>query len=155
MRIEIRRATSSDSERATDLARLAKAHWGYPAEWLAAWHGELAITAADIDQHRTFVASLDGEVVGVCQLQEGERGAMLENVWVDPRCHGRGVGRTLVEHALAQAHGLIAVISDPNAENFYVKLGAHRVGEINAPMPGAPNRTLPLMEFEERRRPAG
>lgn len=150
MRIEIRRATSSDSDRATDLARRAKAHWGYPAEWLAVWDGELAITAADIDQHRTFVASLDGEVVGVCQLQEGERGAMLENVWVDPPCHGRGIGRALVEHALAEGHGLIAVVADPNAEEFYVKLGARRVGEISAPMPGAPARTLPLMEFERR-----
>ena len=150
MRIEIRRATSSDSERATELARRAKAHWGYPAEWLAAWETELAITAADIDQHRTYVASLEGEVVGVCMLQEGERGAMLENVWVDPRCHGRGVGRTLVEHALSEAQGVIAVVSDPNAEEFYVKLGARRVGEINAPMPGAPARTLPLLEFERR-----
>jgi predicted N-acetyltransferase YhbS len=89
-------------------------------------------------------------VVGICQLQEGERGAMLENVWVDPRCHGRGVGRTLVEHALSEAQGVIAVVSDPNAEEFYVKLGARRVGEINAPMPGAPARTLPLLEFERR-----
>lgn len=154
MRIEIRRATSSDSDRATDLARRAKAHWGYPAEWLAAWDGELAITAADIDQHRTFVASLagegGGEVVGICQLQEGERGAMLENVWVDPRHHGLGIGRALVQHALSEAQGLIAVVSDPNAEEFYVKLGARRVGEVNAPMPGAPERTLPLLEFERR-----
>ena len=110
MRIEIRRATSSDSDRATALARRAKAHWGYPAEWLAVWDGELAITAADIDQHRTFVASLDGE----------------------------------------EAQGLIAVVSDPNAEEFYVKLGARRVGKVNAPMPGAPERTLPLLEFERR-----
>lgn len=150
MRIEIRRATSTDSDRATELARRAKAHWGYPAEWLAAWESDLAISAADIDRHRTFVASLEGEVVGVCQLQEGERGAMLENVWVDPNCHGRGVGRTLVQHALAEAQGVIAVISDPNAEQFYVKLGAQRVGEVTAPMPGAPERTLPLLEFERR-----
>jgi predicted N-acetyltransferase YhbS len=150
MRIEIRRATSSDSDRATELARRAKAHWDYPAEWLAAWHGDLAITAEAIDHHRTFVASIDGEVVGVCQLQEGERGAMLEHVWVDPRCHGRGIGRALVEHALAESKGVIAVVSDPNAEQFYVKLGAKRVGEVNAPMPGAPARTLPLLEFERR-----
>jgi GNAT superfamily N-acetyltransferase len=75
---------------------------------------------------------------------------MLEHVWVDPASHGRGVGRALVEHALAEAHGVIAVVADPNAEEFYVKLGAHRVGEIFAPMPGAPARKLPLMEFERR-----
>jgi GNAT superfamily N-acetyltransferase len=150
MRIEIRRAVSTDSERATELARLAKAHWGYPAEWLDAWRDNLAITAEDIEKHRTFVASLDGEVVGVCQIQEGDVGAILEHVWVDPSAHGKGVGRALVEHAKSQARGVIAVVADPNAERFYIKLGATRVGDVNAPMPGAPTRKLPLLEFDQR-----
>ncbi|HYH08187.1 MAG TPA: GNAT family N-acetyltransferase [Thermoanaerobaculia bacterium] len=148
MRIEIRRATPTDSVRATELARRAKAHWNYPAEWMALWRDDLAITAADIEKHRTFVACVEGEVVGVCQLQESEVGAMLEHVWVDPTAHGRGVGRALVEHARGTARGTIAVVADPNAERFYLKLGAKRVGNVMAPMPGAPDRTLPLLEFE-------
>ena len=148
MRIEIRRATSTDSERATELARIAKAHWQYPAEWMALWRDDLAITAADIEKHRTFVASLDGQVVGVCQLQESDVGALLEHVWVDPTAHGRGVGRALVEHARGEARGVVAVVAEPNAEPFYLKLGAKRVGAVMAPMPGAPDRTLPLLEFE-------
>jgi len=150
MRIEIRRAQSTDSQRATDIARLAKAHWGYPAEWLDAWHDDLAITPDAIEKHRTFVASIDGVVVGVCQLQEGDVGAILEHVWVDPCCHGKGVGRALVEHATSAARGVIAVVADPNAERFYIKLGAKRVGDVNAPMPGAPSRKLPLLEFDRR-----
>lgn len=150
MKIEIRRATSTDSERATELARLAKAHWGYPAEWLEAWRDDLAISASDIERHRTFVAELDDRVVGVCQLQEGEVGAMLEHVWVDPSVHGKGVGRALVEHATSEARGVIAVVADPNAERFYIKLGATRVGDVHAPMPGAPARKLPLLEFDKR-----
>ncbi|HEX8616669.1 MAG TPA: GNAT family N-acetyltransferase [Thermoanaerobaculia bacterium] len=150
MKIEIRRATTTDSERATELARLAKAHWGYPAEWLEEWRESLAITPAAIEKHRTFVASVDGNVVGVCQLQEGEVGAILEHVWVDPNCHGKGVGRALVEHATNQARGVIAVVADPNAERFYIKLGATRVGDVHAPMPGAPSRKLPLLEFDKR-----
>jgi len=150
MRIEIRRAVPTDSERATELARLAKAHWGYPAEWLERWRDALAITAADIEKHRTFVATVDGHVMGVCQLQEGEIGAMLEHVWVDPQVHGQGVGRALVEHATSAARGVIAVVADPNAERFYIKLGAKRVGDVSAPMPGAPARKLPLLEFDRR-----
>jgi GNAT superfamily N-acetyltransferase len=150
MRIEIRRAVPTDSERATELARLAKAHWGYPAEWLERWHDALSITAGDIERHRTFVAMLDGQVVGVCQLQEGEVGAILEHVWVDPQVHGKGVGRALVEHATSAARGVIAVVADPNAERFYIKLGAKRVGDVSAPMPGAPSRKLPLLEFDRR-----
>jgi ribosomal protein S18 acetylase RimI-like enzyme len=147
MKIEIRRATTDDSVRATELARTAKAHWGYPAEWLDAWQDDLTVTAEMIDRHTTFVASLEGEVVGVCQLQQSDDHTMLEHVWVDPGCHGRGVGRALVEHARANARGVIAIVADPNAEMFYVKLGARRVGQVAAPMPGAPDRALPLMEL--------
>lgn len=150
MRIEIRRAVPSDSERATELARRAKAHWGYPAEWLAAWAPGLRISAEDIERHPTFVAAVDDQVVGVCQLQASEEHAFLEHVWVDPDAHGRGVGRALVEHAQSNARGVIAVVADPHAEGFYHRLGARRVGEVSAPMPGAPDRKLPLLELDSK-----
>jgi GNAT superfamily N-acetyltransferase len=148
MKIEIRRAVPTDSERATELARRAKAHWGYPEEWLAAWDADLKITEAAIERHATFVAALDDEVVGVCQLQESDQHAFLEHVWVDPVAHGRGVGRALVEHARSNARGVIAIVADPHAEGFYFRLGARRVGEVAAPMPGAPERKLPLLELD-------
>jgi ribosomal protein S18 acetylase RimI-like enzyme len=151
MKIEIRRATSDDANRATEIARTAKAHWGYPAEWLAAWEYDLTIRETDIEMHPTFVASLDGEVVGVCQIQRSDEHAFLEHVWVDPRAHRQGVGRALVEHARGESRGVLAIVADPNAEPFYLRLGARRVGEIAAPMPGAPDRTLPLLEMEAAR----
>jgi ribosomal protein S18 acetylase RimI-like enzyme len=147
MRLEIRRAVSTDAARATEIARVAKAHWGYPAEWLEQWEDDLSFSPEEIAKHPTFVATVDGDAVGVCQLQEGDVGAVLDHVWVDPACHGRGIGRALVEHALSVSQGVIAVIADPNAERFYIKLGATRVAEVDAPMPGAPDRKLPLLEW--------
>lgn len=148
MRIEIRRATSTDSERATELATRAKAHWGYSDEWMSSWRDDLVITPAAIERHRTLVACVDGVVVGMCQLQESDVGAILEHVWVEPALHGRGIGRALVERARSEVHGVIAIVADPHAEKFYLRLGARRVGEVAAPMPGAPERTLPLLEME-------
>jgi predicted N-acetyltransferase YhbS len=148
MRIEIRRATSNDASRATEIARIAKAHWGYPAEWLDAWEDDLTIRDADIERHATFVASLDGEIVGVCQLQRSDAHVFLEHVWVDPRAHRQGVGSALVKHAQGESRGVIAIVADPNAEPFYLRLGARRVGEVAAPMPGAPDRMLPLLELD-------
>lgn len=148
MHIEIRRAVRSDSERATELARAAKAHWKYPDEWLATWQADLAITAEMIDRHPTYVACVEENVVGVCQLQEADGRAMLEHVWVDPEIHGRGVGRALVEHARRSAPGIMMVVADPHAVGFYLKLGARRVGDVAGPMPGAPDRTLPLLELD-------
>lgn len=148
MHIEIRRAVRSDSERATELARAAKAHWKYPSDWLASWQADLAITAEMIDRYPTYVACVDESVVGVCQLQEADGRAMLEHVWVDPEVHGKGVGRALVQHARQEAPGVMMVVADPNALGFYLKLGARRVGDVAGPMPGAPDRTLPLLELD-------
>lgn len=148
MKIEIRRATPEDAVRATEIARTAKAHWGYPEEWLAAWEEDLTIRDADIERHPTFVATLDGNLVGVCQLQRSDQHVFLEHVWVDPNAHRQGVGRALVTHAQSEATGVIAIVADPNAESFYLRLGARRVGDIAAPMPGSPDRRLPLMEID-------
>lgn len=149
--ISIRRAIPADSTRVTEVARLAKAHWGYPAEWLARWHDGLAITAAEIAEHPTWVAEIDEQIAGVCQIQGDTGRFMLEHVWVDPAQHGRGVGRALVEAARSSVVGLLHIVADPNAERFYIRLGAERVGEVEAPMPGAPERKLPLLELHAGR----
>jgi hypothetical protein len=43
----------------------------------------------------------------------------------------------------------LSVEADPNAEGFYRRMGARRVGEINYPIDGQ-KRTLPLLVVEVR-----
>ena len=61
----------------------------------------------------------------------GERMDLL-HLWVLPEAMGRGVGRSLFRHALERARILgfreLEIESDPNAEGFYRRIGAHRVG---------------------------
>ncbi len=42
----------------------------------------------------------------------------------------------------------MGVASDPGAETFYTRLGARRVGTDPAPMPGAPDRILPVLQWD-------
>jgi predicted N-acetyltransferase YhbS len=55
----------------------------------------------------------------------------------------------LVETAIARARDVGActmrVVSDPNAEAFYARLGAVRVGEVPSDVPA---RVLPLLRFD-------
>jgi GNAT superfamily N-acetyltransferase len=57
----------------------------------------------------------------------------LEDLWVDPVAIGSGVGRRLFDHAVVTAAGLgltsLLIESDPNAEGFYLAMGAERIGE--------------------------
>ena len=63
---------------------------------------------------------------------------------------GKGVGRRLFEHARAVAAGagvrVLEIDSDPNAEAFYCRMGAVRVGEIRSELEKAFHfDTLPLV----------
>jgi N-acetylglutamate synthase-like GNAT family acetyltransferase len=152
MPIAIRRATLEDAPRLTDLARRAKAHWGYPAAWLAAWQPALTIAPAYLGTHCVLVAEGDGQPVGMCAIEDRGQWWALEHLWVDPGSIGQGVGRSLVERAMAVARashlGRVMAEADPNAAGFYRKLGARQAGVVPAPMPGAPDRVLPVFEFE-------
>jgi len=147
----IRGAYPSDAERLTEIARSAKASWGYPAEWLAAWEDELSFTPEFIAESPVFVAENAAGVVGVVAfVVEGDR-ASLEHFWIDPAEQRQGIGRALFEGALKDAAEqgcrLVEVVSDPYALAFYERLGGRRVVDEPAAMPGAPERMLPVLHF--------
>ncbi len=123
----MRRAQPGDSERLSQIARAAKAHWGYPEAWLIAWEPVLRIKPEYAQRELVYVGALGQEMVGFYALeQRGDRWS-LEHFWVDPRWHGRGVGRHMYGHALDQVRavqpGVVVIEADPYAAGFFVAPG--------------------------------
>jgi len=151
MQAQIRHAGPEDAAHASQLAWRAKSSWGYTDEWLELWREALTITAEHLRAHESLVAISGDQIVGVCILESHSDRGSLEHVWVAPEYQGRGIGRALVQRALDKAALLglatVEVASDPFAETFYLRLGARRLRVMFAPMPGAPERTLPVLEF--------
>lgn len=147
----IRRATADDTDALTDLAHRAKAHWRYPAMWMRQWDAQLTILPGYLDMHDVWVADHEGEILGMCALEDRGDRWHLEHVWVEPDVHGQGIGRALVIHAIEEAWrrrpGIVDLLADPFASGFYERLGARRAGSVPAPMPGAKDRMLPQYEF--------
>jgi len=112
------------------------------------WRAELTITAEMVGSHDARVAELDGRIAGVSVLMGEGPDIDLEHFWVEPDLHGRGVGRRLFLDAVRLARGRSAqrlvIASDPNAEGFYLRMGATRCGDRPTAIPG---RSLPLLEF--------
>lgn len=148
--IRLRSANPADCPRLSVVAQAAKAHWGYPAEWLEAWREELTFEPADLQSQQVTVAEAGGQVLGLSALLlEGDQ-AEIEHLWVDPEAHGRGVGRQLLEAlisaARAQGARRVEILSDPYAVGFYERMGARRIGEQTSDLFGSP-RTLPVYEI--------
>lgn len=148
VRPAIRAARRSDAPTLTALALAAKAHWSYPPEWLELWRNALTVTPTDIERWivRVVTDSAD-EPLGFSAVAPAEPRWVLEHLWVHPPAMGRGIGRLLLRDALdvAVAGGApgLAIEADPHAAAFYLQCGARPAGDVAAPMPGAPDRTLP------------
>jgi len=132
------------------VALAAKRHWGYPEEWIVEWTPVLTITAETFANHSVIKLEKMGVIVGFYVLRVDGLVADLEHLWVLPAVMGEGAGRHLFDHAARAAlHAgarILRMESDPNAESFYLHMGASRVGQRPAPMGGV-ERALPLLEM--------
>ena len=151
MDIQIRRAKPEDADTLTSIAHAAKRHWGYSENWIEHWKDDLTITPEFIIRNETFVATIGEEIVGCCAIVLNDSGAELEHMWIKPERMGAGVGRTLLLYAKDRAAKLnvsaLELSADPNAEGFYQRMGATRIGEVRSEIEGQP-RVLPRMRIE-------
>jgi len=132
------------------LALRSKGHWGYDTAFLEACRAELTLRDDELATWRTVVAELDdGRVAGFGTLEGAPPTGELGMLFVDPEAIGRGVGRALLGHLVAQARGagftLLTIDADPHAEAFYLAAGAVRVRAV--PSESIPGRVLPQLEL--------
>jgi|SRR6476659_5568880 len=151
MNIEIRRAHPNDAEVLTAIAHAAKRHWEYPEDWIEQWKIDLTITPEFISEHEVFVALVDQKIAGCCALVLSDSLAEIEHMWMRPEQMGSGIGRALFEHAKRRAEErgarVLELSADPNAEGFYARMGAERIGKTPAGMSGDESRVLPRMSM--------
>lgn len=147
----IRRADQQEALLLTQLAHTAKRHWGYPERWIVRWRDALTVTVEYIERHQVYVVERDARVVGFYGLRSDAELWRLDHLWVHPTYIGRGMGTRLFCHAVEQVaqarNGPLVIESDPFAVEFYLKMGAKRVGEVDASLDDVP-RTLPVLMHE-------
>ncbi|WP_207461856.1 GNAT family N-acetyltransferase [Azospirillum sp. SYSU D00513] len=131
------------------------------AECLAVWlsasrTGHPFLSEADLAEQKPLVADLylpsaenwvamgtDGRLLGFIGLLDTGTHAHIGGLFVDPRAHGRGVGRALVEHAAALKGVLTVEVYESNgAVRFYERCGFRPTGRRERDDQG---RALPLL----------
>ena len=148
--MKIVRAKPEDAAALTEIAFAAKRHWGYPERWIQVWSDILTVTPELVTRNPTFSAMEDDCAMGFYSLTTRPR-PDLNHLWVLPNAMGRGIGRALFEHAVEQAKELglatFEIEADPNAEAFYLHMGAKRIG-TNVSEIGGERRELPLLIYQ-------
>ena len=150
--MQIRRAEALEAPRLSELALRSKAHWGYSDDFMRACTDELTYTPEEVASGRFHVLEDDGELCGFYALVKISPTALeLEAMFVEPEQIGRGYGRALMEHALAEARGTehierLVIQADPNASRFYEGAGGRLIGE--RPSDSIRGRMLPLYEID-------
>lgn len=150
MMFTIERAHAEDSNLLTEIAISAKRHWNYPERWIELWTPALTISPDYVSKNETWLAVVNEMPVGFYSLVQEDDALWLDNLWVLPDAMGKGIGKKLFQHAVERSRELGASIlkieADPNAQSFYEKMGARKVGEHHSEIDGQP-RILPIMEI--------
>lgn len=130
----------------------SKAHWGYSSDFLESCRTELTVEPSDIGSESTdhVVAIENGSIVGFYLLEPVAASTYeLSALFVEPGRIGHGIGRKLLEHAVATLQnigaGTLTIQSDPHVTDFYVSAGAQQVGTQESG--SIPGRFLPLLEI--------
>jgi ribosomal protein S18 acetylase RimI-like enzyme len=148
--ILLRAGLPDEAEALTEIAHLAKRHWGYPESWIEGWRSLLTITPEYIAQHAVWVATVGSQRAGFAIVSVSGTRAVLEHLWIHPDWMQRGVGRDLFTQAVTTAKSrgcsTMEIESDPNAQGFYAKMGASLIGQRPSRV-AAHKRALPILEI--------
>lgn len=148
----LRAASQYEATAISSLAIRSKAHWGYSDEFLELCREELTYAEVQIE-------SPDFEF-WICEVEDGAAGfyvleilnpdeTELEALFVEPEFMGRGIGRTLIEHAKKKSaesgSRRLIIQGDPNATKFYEAAGGMRIWQRQSG--SIPGRFLPVFSI--------
>ena len=138
--MQVRRAQAEDRSVLDEMTLAGIRHWGHHQNHPEAYQALARMLAQESgpQNHPVFVFEADGDVVGFYELRD--RGDFMEllRMFLRPERIGRGLGRALWEHAVAEAgrsHVRLLINSDPGATGFYRAMGAEAGGTVE-PFPG-------------------
>lgn len=150
--VRIRPAQPEEAEELTDIAWSSKSYWDYPAEEMNKFRGLLTVEQDFIEENPTYLLEHDetGEKLGFYALEKKEGRWWLVHLWVLPDEIGTGLGSKLFLHAceIAETVGAseLYILSDPNSEGFYLRMGAEKTGEEVAG--STPGSAMPVMRIK-------
>jgi len=143
-------AEAKHAELLRDTLIASKGYWGYSQEQLEVWRSNLKFEEEYIVRNTVKLILKDNEMIGFFAIVKGDSDE-LDHLWLLPKAIGKGYGNLVFDQILSECNKLkissFYIISDPDAEGFYLKKGALKVGEVYSE---PQQRMLPKLKFVMR-----
>lgn len=140
-------AEVKDTELLRDTLITSKGYWGYSQEQLEEWRSNLRFEEEYIAGNTVKLILKDKEMIGFFAIVKGDSDE-LDHFWLLPKVIGKGYGNLVFEQIISECKALniteFYITSDPDAEGFYLKKGAFKVGEVYS---DPQKRMLPKLKF--------
>ncbi len=149
--MKIERATTSDAKVLTQLTIRSKAYWGYSKQQMLDWTEALTLPPSYFSTKEVYKLMANNQPIGYYSYTRLTAAVMkLENLFIDPEFIGKGFGKLLLLDFLNRIEqedfATVTLDSDPNAQEFYKRLGFKVVGQMKTPVK---DRYLPIMEMDK------
>lgn len=147
--MDIKLAELIDIPEMNILIEKAKRHWGYSDELMTIWLPDLLISSEDYTNRLFWKMSVNEEMLGVFSVSIiDDNYCELEDFWLHPLAIGKGLGGEMFQFVIRYLKKIkskvLIINADPNAEGFYLRMGAERIKLVESKPKG---RMLPLMEL--------
>src|SRR5690606_20682569 len=123
-------AKAEDAVLLRDTLIASKGYWGYSEEQLEEWRSNLRFEEDYIARNTVKLISKNENLIGFFAIVKGDSN-VLDHLWLLPEAIGKGYGNLVFEQIISECHALVIpdfyIISDPDAEGFYLKKGALKV----------------------------
>ncbi|MEN2487847.1 GNAT family N-acetyltransferase [Flavobacterium sp. B11] len=148
--MNIQKAKIEDHIRLTEITKKSKAYWGYSDEQMEKWNNNLTIKIDYIETNSVFNLIDENQIIGYYSYLRLENNQVkLDNLFILPEYIGKGFGSFLMNDFLErmrnEKYQKIILDSEPNAEQFYQKIGFRKIGEFETSIK---NRFMPIMEMK-------
>lgn len=145
----IKKAIPNDHKLLTEITKKSKAYWGYSQEQIENWSQFLTVSKEYIETKSVYNLIVDDKIIGYYSFfHESENTIKLDNLFILPDFIGKGFGKIVMNDFLVRIKNSnvqkVILNSEPNAEEFYLKFGFVKVGEIETSIK---DRYLPIMEL--------
>ncbi len=148
----IRRAKKEEAKRLFDIAINSEAYWDYDNDYMNLFKKKYKVTEEFINKNSTYLIEDNKIILGFYGLVINDKVALLEYLYIEPDSIGHGYGKLLWNHMIDVCKKKdikkIELVTSPHAKEFYIKMGARPVGQVESPV--IQGRKIPKLIYNLR-----